>query len=484
MKGIFSCFAESAKEFTKLRSLVITALFIAISMIIEAFSIDLQFAKLNFAFLAIAVIGMLFGPCMGLVAGFACDIVGYLVHPTGGFLPAYILVAGLQGLIYGLCLYHKMNGHSIQFRNNTTGKEWDITLFLRAVVARLLDVIVIADNCTDNTAEVARNAGAIVYERFNKVQVGKGYALDYLFNRIFEEKGDHAYDAFFVFDADNIVDPQFVREMNKMYDTGEYSALTSYRNSQNFCANWISAGYALWFLREAQYLNNARMRLGSSCAVSGTGFLFSDTVLRECGGWNFFLLTEDIEFTIDNVVRGHKVGYAAGAVLYDEQPTSFAQSWRQRMRWSKGYLQVFCKYAVQLFSGIAHGSFSCYDMTMNIMPAAVLTGVSLAVNVGAAITNVTNGGSMAALGISVLQTVASLYMTLFVLGMITTVTEWRKIRCAAWKKVLYTFTFPVFMLTYVPICIVSLFARVEWKPILHDKVMTLEQIESSGLRAS
>ena len=112
-------------------------------MIIEAFSIDLQFAKLNFAFLAIAIIGMLFGPCMGLVAGFACDIVGYLVHPTGGFLPAYILVAGLQGLIYGLCLYHKMNGHSIQFRNTTTGKEWDITLFLRAVAARLLDVIVI-----------------------------------------------------------------------------------------------------------------------------------------------------------------------------------------------------------------------------------------------------------------------------------------------------------------------------------------------------
>ena len=60
----------------------------------------------------------------------------------------------------------------------------------------------------------------------------------------------------------------------------------------------------------------------------------------------------------------------------------------------------------------------------------------------------------------------------------------QRIRCTGGKKVLYTFTFPVFMLTYVPICIVSLFARVEWKPILHDKVMTLEQIESSGLRAS
>ena len=345
-----------------------------------------------------------------------------------------------------------------------------------------VDVFVGADNCTDDTAGVARAHGATVYERFNTEQVGKGYVLNELLKRI-KRPGHKHYDAYLVLDADNILDPSFISEIEKVYSSG-YEIVTCYRNSKNYGDNWISAGYALWFLREAQYLNNARMRLGSSCAVSGTGFLFSDGVLEACGGWNFFLLTEDIEFTIDNVVRGEKVGYAAGAVLYDEQPTSFAQSWRQRMRWSKGYLQVFCKYAVQLFSGIAHGSFSCYDMTMNIMPAAVLTGVSLAVNVGAAITNVTNGGSMAALGISVLQTVASLYMTLFVLGVITTVTEWRKIRCAAWKKALYTFTFPVFMLTYVPICIVSLFARVEWKPILHDKVMTLEQIESSGLRAS
>jgi len=71
-----------------------------------------------------------------------------------------------------------------------------------------------------------------------------------------------------------------------------------------------------------------------------------------------------------------------------------------------------------------------------------------------------------------------------VLGAITTVTEWKNIRCAAWKKVLYAFTFPLFMLTYVPICIASLFTKVEWKPICHTRVMTLEQIEEPGLRAS
>jgi ECF transporter S component (folate family) len=143
MKGFLSIFTESAKEFTKIRSLVVTAMFVAISMVIESFSIDLAFAKLNFAFLAIAIIGMLFGPCMGQVAGFACDIVGYLVHPDGGFLPLYVLVGGLQGLIYGICLYQKASVHSIQFTNNKTGKAKDITLFLRAIVARLLDVVVI-----------------------------------------------------------------------------------------------------------------------------------------------------------------------------------------------------------------------------------------------------------------------------------------------------------------------------------------------------
>lgn len=345
-----------------------------------------------------------------------------------------------------------------------------------------VDVYVGADNCTDDTARVAREHGAIVFERHDTLHVGKGYVLNDMLRRI-RRPGRRHYDAYLVLDADNILDPNFLSEIEKVYSAG-YEIVTCYRNSKNYGDNWISAGYALWFLREAQYLNNARMRLGSSCAVSGTGFLFSDGVLQRCGGWNFFLLTEDIEFTIDNVTHGEKVGYAGGAVLYDEQPTSFAQSWRQRMRWSKGYLQVFRKYAVQLFSGIAHGSFSCYDMTMNIMPAAVLTGVSVIVNIGAALSNAASGGSMEMLVISVLQTLASLYATLFVLGAITTVTEWKNIRCAAWKKVLYAFTFPLFMLTYVPICIASLFTKVEWKPICHTRVMTLKQIEERGLRAS
>lgn len=235
----------------------------------------------------------------------------------------------------------------------------------------LVRVFVVADNCTDKTAKVARAHGAIVYERFNDKLVGKGYALEYLLDRIGEEYGD-VFDAYMVFDADNLLSEDYISRMNETFSDG-YRIITSYRNSKNYGDNWISAGYALWFLREAKYLNNARYLLGTSCAVSGTGFMFSREILKSCGGWPFHLLVEDIEFTIHNIVSGEKVGYCPRAVLYDEQPTKFSQSWKQRMRWARGYIQILRKYGGRLLHGIfAKRSFSCFDMTMNIAPAVIL----------------------------------------------------------------------------------------------------------------
>ena len=341
--------------------------------------------------------------------------------------------------------------------------------------AHLINIFVIADNCTDDTALIAQEHGAVVYTRRDSLHVGKGYALNFLLEQIARDYPAEFFDAFLVLDADNVIAPNYITEMNKTFSDG-YGIITSYRNSKNYGDNWISAGYALWFLREARYLNNARMLLGSSCAVSGTGFLFSREILERCGGWNFFLLTEDIEFSIDNVVRGEKIGYCGTAVLYDEQPTSFRQSWRQRLRWSRGYLQVFSRYGSRLMRGIFHGSFSCYDMAMNIMPAAVLTGLSVAVNLTAAAANFYIGGDLKVLGLSVLQTVVNLYMTLFVIGSITTITEWKQIHCSAGKKLLYALTFPVFMFTYVPITISSLFCDVQWQPIRHQRCLNVSQI--------
>lgn len=345
--------------------------------------------------------------------------------------------------------------------------------------AELVDIFVAADNCTDKTAAIAAEHGAAVYQRCDHVHVGKGYALNFLLENI-AKRSDSDYDGYFVFDADNILAPNYISEMNKTFSDG-YNIVTSYRNSKNYGDNWISAGYALWFLREARYLNNARMLLGSSCAVSGTGFMFSREILEGCGGWNFFLLTEDIEFTIANVVRGEKIGYCPTAVVYDEQPVSFRQSWRQRLRWSRGYMQVFARYGGALIKGVFRkGSLSCYDMAMNIMPAAVLTLTSVIVNIGAALANFNTGGDLRTLALSIGQTALNLYLTLFVLGGITTITEWKQIHCSTGKKLLYAFTFPVFMFTYLPICVASLFGDVSWKPINHKRGMSFEQICAGG----
>lgn len=135
--------------------------------------------------------------------------------------------------------------------------------------AELIDIFVAADNCTDDTALIARSHGAVVYERQNRELCGQGICPRFLLSEI-GRRADGDYDGFFVLDADNILSPDYISEMNKTFSDG-YEIVTSYRNSKNYGDNWISAGYALWFLREARYLNNARMLLGSSCAVSGTG---------------------------------------------------------------------------------------------------------------------------------------------------------------------------------------------------------------------
>lgn len=357
--------------------------------------------------------------------------------------------------------------------------------------SELVDVYVVADNCTDDTAEIARSCGATVFERSNKHKIGKGYALNWGLHRIWETCDEDAneqgrkpdwmrgveqcpYEAYFVFDADNILCSDYIEQMNKVFDAGALAA-TSYRNSKNFAANWISAGYGIWFLREARFLSQSRLILSTSCAISGTGFYIAHALLQEAGGWKWHLLTEDIEFSAAQITKGVRISYCPDAMLYDEQPEDFKTSWNQRYRWAKGFYQVFAHYAGGLVKGMfcnPRGKrFACYDMLMTIAPGMLLTVIIVIFNLiilALCMAGVMSAGSAAASSVSSIAFCLINYCTFMgMLGVLTVFMEWYKIRATTWQKIAYCATFPLFMLSYIPIAVCALFGKAQWKPIEH-----------------
>lgn len=343
--------------------------------------------------------------------------------------------------------------------------------------SELVDIFVIADNCTDATAQIAADNGATVYKRFNQKLIGKGYALNELYSHITDLHGTEYYNGFFVFDADNLLDKHYITEMDKCFSAGN-RILTSYRNSKNYGDNWISAGYALWFLREAKFLNNPRSLLGTSCAISGTGFLIHRDILNQQKGWKHFLLTEDIEFSVDNVLQGEKIGYCHTAILYDEQPSSFKVAWRQRLRWSKGFLQVMRNYGLSLSKqSIQFTSFSAFDMLMTIAPAFLVTILCMVANLSALVyAFICNTAFIGTIVNSLISTILSAYGLLFVVGFATGISEWKQIHCSTFRKIHSFFTFPLFMMTYIPISVQALFVKAEWKPIEHNVAISMDEI--------
>ncbi len=244
----------------------------------------------------------------------------------------------------------------------------------------LYDIYVIADNCTDNTAQVARDAGAIVYERFDETKKTKGFALQWFLAQKIEE--DAPYDALCIFDADNIADVNFLKAMNKKLCQGE-NVVQGYRDIKNPTDNWITAGYAIFYWTMNRFYHYARYNIGLSPLLNGTGFMVRFDVIKPTG-WDTKTLTEDIEFSLKNIIEGRRLGWATDAIVYDEQPTGFKQSWSQRSRWTVGHIQCLKEYTGLLAAAVKEKktlmNFDGLLYMLGSIPMFVITLVLLLIN--------------------------------------------------------------------------------------------------------
>ena len=185
--------------------------------------------------------------------------------------------------------------------------------------AELYDIYVIPNNCTDNTALAARQFGAEVLECTVPVR-SKGEVL-----RFAEEQlsGRH-YDAFCVFDADNVVDRCFLKEMNNAYRAGARAA-QGYRDSKNPYDSAISGCYSIYYWMMDRFHNQGKAGLGLSAMINGTGFMVAASTLKKLGGWRTETISEDLEMTAQCVLADVQVAWVPLAVTYDEQPRTGRQ---------------------------------------------------------------------------------------------------------------------------------------------------------------
>jgi cellulose synthase/poly-beta-1,6-N-acetylglucosamine synthase-like glycosyltransferase len=333
-----------------------------------------------------------------------------------------------------------------------------------------MHIFVVADNCTDRTAEIARANGAEVIERENLQEIGKGYALDYFFRQLLESGRVSDFDGFLIFDSDNTLDPNFLQEMNNAFAAG-YDVVTGYRNSSNFGASWVSGCSALWFIREARLYNKARQAIGFNSHVGGTGFLFDSQIIEQMGGWNYHLITEDLEFSMDTTSNGYKIGYCEAAVFYDEQPTKFGTSWKQRVRWAKGFLQVFWHYMPRLVrASMETHSASFLDLTFLVMPWMVITFLRIVLGFLYAALGFVSWSSQIDSTVLLVQGTVLGSLALILFALLTVFLERKRIAVSTKKLIFFCALFPVYILSYVPISFVAIFKKASWKRIAHHGV--------------
>jgi cellulose synthase/poly-beta-1,6-N-acetylglucosamine synthase-like glycosyltransferase len=346
--------------------------------------------------------------------------------------------------------------------------------------SRLYDVFVIADNCQDDTGSVARRHDVNVIERNNQEEKGKGYALKYGFDRIGFLDGSADYDAVTVFDADNLVEDDFLGVMNDRLESGE-KLIQSYVDSKNPSDNWVTATFSMMFWINDRYTLLSRYNVGLSAVMMGTGMCISAEVLEEIG-WDTKTLTEDLEYSIQALFRGIKTSFTRETRVFDEKPVSFFASCRQRLRWARGQLSVLKNYVPRLlYQGLREanpvkidGGIRLFQMPfiMFYFLVTVLRWIMPGIFSGPVFDYVVSNIKLFGVVLPLMPFIIP--SSLFILD---------RLPEEAFK---YVFLFPVFMYSWIAILYYAVFTldRTEWIHTSHFRNIDKKELKTSELVAA
>ena len=340
------------------------------------------------------------------------------------------------------------------------------SLLTQEYPSELYDIWVIPNNCTDNPSLAAQNFGAKVLECGMPVK-SKGEVLRFAYNRL---RG-RGYDAWIVFDADNVVDSRFLAEMNNARLAGVQAA-QGYRDSKNPYDTAVSGCSSIYYWMMDRFHNGGKAGLGMSAMIGGTGFMVTQKLLDRLGGWRTETISEDLEITTQAVLAGERVAYVPKAVTYDEQPLTWEQSFTQRRRWTSGTLQVAQAYLPALGKAqTERPRLLLFDVEMTLLlPAYQLA--ALAGLVCTALTSALGGNTLlqavalGAAGVCGNIAWAALTATVAAGVVITMENKWDR---RLWKGLA---AYWLFLLTWLPITAFSFWKKtIVWKEIRHTRAM-------------
>lgn len=326
------------------------------------------------------------------------------------------------------------------------------------------DIYVAPNNCTDDTEAAAIRAGAKILHCDEPVR-RKGDALRQAFSKL---SAMGRYDAYCVFDADNLVDPGFFHQVNDAVRAG-YDAAQGFRDSKNPFDSWLAGGTSVFYWFMSRVFNESRARLGLNAHLNGTGFMVTDALVRRLG-WNTVTLTEDLEYTGLCALNDCRIGWMPRARVYDEQPITLRDSATQRRRWTAGSLQNTRRYALKL---LRKGTPCSLDIgclfTANLMNYIAIVSVAVtAWKLWPLIT--TRPGAALALGVGYLAGMWVVFSACAVVML-----KWEKRLCR--ESIETILLFPLFVITWGPINVyAALTPPPQWRMVKHTRSLSLDDM--------